>query len=304
MNAQRLKISFEKDSHIPTCFVHVYNDEYGKPIDFVFDAINDAFLELFHVEKENVLGKRYLECMNDIDLQWIVDVAEVVKTKTGIEKNYHFPESDKFVKTVFSPGTKKGTCSISYIDVTKECRELRELRERDKLYNFLLKEADYICKDPDYNHGINQALSLVQKVTGCDRIGTAKFNQDGLMECVHQVDNPAVHVVDVPDHTFSVDDYQRLCQSLGTGLDYLYLDTDIISNLGEDSLGKFRKYCSRNFVGVPFIDDNKVIGFFGMCNFRKEKLRDILYMLRPTAILIFSRMKNYSLEKKLHEKKD
>ncbi len=302
MTKKKYKVNFEKDSHIPTCFVHLVSDDYGKPVDFVFDAVNDAFMSLFKVEKENILNKRYIECMKDIDLQWIVDVAEVVKTKTGLNKNSYLSEADRFIKVIYSPGSKKGTCSISFIDVTDELKQLRDLKEKEKGYRVMQNIAGNICHQSDYDVAINNALSLIQKLFSCDRVFTDRF-VDGKVEEVHIAKNPSVYVIDVPKHTMTFDEFKQLKKKYNNNDSYLYLDTDMMIK-GENKIhqDRFREFGSRNFLGVPVTINGKLVGFLGMTNFHKDKLNNILEILKPTAILIGTRMKWHILEADLKKR--
>ena len=303
MTARKLKINFEKDSRIPTCFVHIVTDEKGKPMDFIFDAVNDSFLDLFKTTRETLVGKRYLECMEDIDLQWIVDVAEVVKTKTGMEKNSHFRESDTFVKAVFSPGSKKGTCSISYFNVTNECRELRYLKEREKMHTLMREIGHILSLGKDYNCSIMQVLTMIQKFFSCDRVFTLRY-QDNKLETVHHVKGNNVKLIDAPESSLSLDDLLALKKSFGNDTEHFFISPEMISEMTEREKGLFRQFGIRDFISVPINIDDKDVGIIAMTNFRPERIDDIVDVLIPTAHIISGKLKCYLLERSLAIGKD
>jgi diguanylate cyclase (GGDEF)-like protein/hemerythrin-like metal-binding protein/PAS domain S-box-containing protein len=99
-------LSFFKQSPIAFSYSEAVFSAEGKPLDFVFKNINDAFEKLFKLRKKDVLGKHFLKALplqahpND---QWHDRLTSALTTSSLQSLELHFPDGDRWVKMTIIP---------------------------------------------------------------------------------------------------------------------------------------------------------------------------------------------------------
>ena len=109
-------------------YCKIITDKSGKPIDFVYLDINDAFEKIIGRKKEVVLGKRATEVFPGIgnDLDWIDICSRVALTGQAVEVDKYSKVMNKWYHTsLYSP--KKGYLVSIFEDITERKNQEREI---------------------------------------------------------------------------------------------------------------------------------------------------------------------------------
>ena len=73
--------------------------ETGKPIDYRYIAVNQAFEELTGLNKDEVIGKTVLEILPELEPTWINNFGHVAMTGTPMCFENYSKELNKTYKT-------------------------------------------------------------------------------------------------------------------------------------------------------------------------------------------------------------
>jgi diguanylate cyclase (GGDEF)-like protein/PAS domain S-box-containing protein len=103
-------------------------DEDGVPVDYSFTDVNDYFLKMFDMTRDDVIGKRATEVMPKVERYWIDEFGKVALT--GISSNFenYFEQTGHYYST-HSYMTKPGYFAVLARDITES-----KLAESNILY--------------------------------------------------------------------------------------------------------------------------------------------------------------------------
>ncbi|MGH4139012.1 diguanylate cyclase domain-containing protein [Clostridium sp.] len=89
----------------------------GILLDFKILELNNYFINMVGISRENIVGKTIKELYPDIDSKWIDACGEVVSSGKGMQRNTYFKTIDKYFKVnIISP--IKGQVIILFNDIT------------------------------------------------------------------------------------------------------------------------------------------------------------------------------------------
>lgn len=108
-------------------------DEKGHPIDYRFISANDSYEKLTGLKKSEIIGKRLLEILPNIEPYWIETFGKVALTGQSIQYENYVKEIGKYFNTsAYSP--KKGQFAVIVQDITdKKQQELIQKQQTDDL---------------------------------------------------------------------------------------------------------------------------------------------------------------------------
>ena len=139
-------------------------DASGKPCDYRFLELNDAFERLTGLSREKVVGKNIREVMPDVESLWIENYGNVAVTGKPIHfENYSAVLGKWYGAYAYSPA--KNRFAVLFADITERKKAEEALREtRDYLENLLnYANAPIIVWDPAYR--IRQFNHAFEKLT-------------------------------------------------------------------------------------------------------------------------------------------
>ncbi len=109
----------------------IVTNNNNEPIDYIYLEVNDAFCEMTHLKRENVLGKKISEILPDIkddSIDWIGLFGDVALTGKEIKfENYSEAIGKWFMVTASSPD--KGYFVVVFSDITERIQAEEALSE-------------------------------------------------------------------------------------------------------------------------------------------------------------------------------
>ena len=100
-------------------------DEAGRPIDYIFLAVNETFEKQTTLKREEVIGKRVTEILPGIEndpADWIGTYGKVVLTGKGIFFE-HYAEATQRWSSVTAYRPKEGQFAVVLADITEQVRQ-------------------------------------------------------------------------------------------------------------------------------------------------------------------------------------
>ena len=110
----------------------IITDETGRPCDYRFLDVNPAFERLTGLRRPDIMGRRVLEVLQDIEPYWIETYGRVALTGQPItfERYYPAPLNRWYEVHAFRPGPRQ--FAVVFIDITRRKRTEEALaRERE-----------------------------------------------------------------------------------------------------------------------------------------------------------------------------
>ena len=112
----------------------IITDKAGKPVDYVYLDVNDAYERIFSVKKETILGKRATEVFPDITkdpTNWIDIVGHVALTGQSTTFENYAQFRNKWIHaSVYSP--QKGYLVAIFEDITERKQAEEELLKAER----------------------------------------------------------------------------------------------------------------------------------------------------------------------------
>ena len=115
-------------------------DESGKPCDYEFLQVNPAFEKLTGLSAGDVVGRRVLEVLPDIELSWIARYGNVVLTGEPLRfEDYNRPLDKHFEVRAFKAGP--GQFAVVFQDITERKLAAEALIESETNFRLLVETA-------------------------------------------------------------------------------------------------------------------------------------------------------------------
>ncbi len=132
-------------------------DAQGRPVDYIFLAVNSAFETMTGLKGKDILGRRVTSVIPKLDPFWIETYGRVAQTGTSASFRHYDTQLHKWWQvTAFCP--LLGRFAVLFRDITEEVRESFE----NKLYS-RLNEALYQISRAEWNQDA-ELISAVLKV--------------------------------------------------------------------------------------------------------------------------------------------
>lgn len=136
------------------------------PLTYKFIDVNDSYLKLFGVKKEDIIDKKITEVNSDLENAWLEYFTEVSENnKTKYIEKYSIKSHKYFSAYIYSP--KKGQCAVLFTDITERFekeKEIEYLSYYDQLtgiYNRRFYEKEIVRLDNDENLPISLIMGDV-----------------------------------------------------------------------------------------------------------------------------------------------
>lgn len=116
-------------------------DEQGQPCDYRFLNVNPAFERLTELRREDVIGKRILEILPDLEPVWLERYGQVALTGVAVEFEEYNRSLDKFFEVrTFCPAA--GQFATLFHDISDRKRAENALRETQTEFEQLKRRLD------------------------------------------------------------------------------------------------------------------------------------------------------------------
>ncbi|MEI6502176.1 MAG: PAS domain S-box protein, partial [Armatimonadota bacterium] len=137
--------------------------EDGRPVDYVFLDVNEAFCELTGLEREAVLGRRVTEVIPGLEPRWIETYGRVALSGEPAEfEDWSEALGKCFSVAAYRPEPGKFACV--FVDITD--RKRSEARQR------LITEVLAILNEPeDFQDAMRRVVAHLKTYTGFDAVG-------------------------------------------------------------------------------------------------------------------------------------
>lgn len=165
-------------------------DADGKPCDYRYLEVNDAFERLTGISRQQVMDRTVKEALHDIDPHWIETYGRVALTgKPAHYTNYSSPLKRWYETYCYSP--KKNQFAVVFFDVTERMRAEEALLESEKRLSRAQEIAHLGSWELDL---VNDRLSWSDEVYRIFGFEPQEFDPsyEAFLESVHPEDRAAL----------------------------------------------------------------------------------------------------------------
>jgi diguanylate cyclase (GGDEF)-like protein/PAS domain S-box-containing protein len=121
----------------------IVTNETAKPVDFVYEAMNDVCLRMIGMQREEVIGKRATEVfpgIQDFEFDFIGEFGRIGLQGGDGDFEYYFPPLKLWI-SVYAYSPKRGECTVIFTDVTARKNADAALQQSEKRLTLALKAA-------------------------------------------------------------------------------------------------------------------------------------------------------------------
>lgn len=168
-SAEKLKSLFQSMSE-GFAYNRIVLDAAGKPVDFVFLEINDAFERVVGLKAENVIGKRVSVAIPEIEkdpADWIGKYGAVALTGRPCQFESHSRAMDRwYAVSVFSD--LKGYFAVTFSDITERKRAEEASRRALRRFEILADTTGELLRSREPQERVESICGKVMEHLGCD----------------------------------------------------------------------------------------------------------------------------------------
>ncbi len=170
-------------------------DEDGKPIDYVFLEVNDAFEKLTGLSKESIIGRRVTDVLpgiEDSEYDWIGNYGKVALTGEAIYFEQYSELLDRwYLVSAYSP--EKEHFVALFHDVTDRKQAEEAVRESEEKFNLIANSLpaliSYVDADMHYQYA-NAEYEKWFSISQCEILG--RHVREVLGESVYESVRPHI----------------------------------------------------------------------------------------------------------------
>lgn len=144
-------------------YCRIITDDVGKPIDYVYLGLNDAYERLVSIKRENILGKKASEVFPGLKRDpsdWIGVLGKVALTGEATTIENFAPTANIWVHaSIYSP--QKGYFVEIFEDVTKRKNLEAKIEDYTKNLENIVEERTRQLKDSERLAAIGQTAAMV-----------------------------------------------------------------------------------------------------------------------------------------------
>jgi signal transduction histidine kinase len=144
-------------------YCRIITDDTGRPVDYVYLGLNDAYEHLVGIKRERILGKRATEVFPNImkdPADWIETVGTVALTGKATTIETLVPTSNIWIRaSIYSP--QKGHFVEIFENITERKQLEEKLDEYTKNLEKLVEERTTQLKDSERLAAIGQTAAMI-----------------------------------------------------------------------------------------------------------------------------------------------
>ncbi|NEX60972.1 EAL domain-containing protein [Noviherbaspirillum galbum] len=168
-------------------------DESGQPVDYVYEAMNDACLQMIGMKREDVIGKPATEVfpgIRDFDFDFVGEFGRIGLHGGDGNFEYYFPPIKKWI-ALYAYSPKFGECTVIFTDSTPRKSAEAALQQSETRLTLALRAGGTAVWEMDVGtQEIIPASDLIFTMLGY-RPGDIKMLADWLA-LVHEDDLPGM----------------------------------------------------------------------------------------------------------------
>ncbi len=220
-------------------------DEYGKPRDFIFLDVNQAFEELTGLRRENVLQRTVLEVLPELKqdkFDWISFYGSIALN--CLKKSFiQYSETLNRWYKVYAFSNERGFFTTFFLDITKEYSSMIELTEKEKITEKFYQDTQKLAEDLAMSKNIleealyEKNLLLYELTETKEKLEEALKEKDKLFSIIaHDLKSPfsgflgIANLLSTDIESFSKEELVELAKSLKASAESVY---KLIENLLE-----------------------------------------------------------------------
>jgi PAS domain S-box-containing protein len=160
----------------------------GKPIDYIFEYVNEKYEEITGLRKEEILGRSILEVMPKTSERTIQKYGEVALSG----KPFHFESYSRsrkiyFEAYIYQPSDEHFAVIVS--DITERKQAQKEAFEKNKQFEKLIVEKDKLFSI--VSHDLRSPINGILGLTGLIVEETESFSKDHIREIAKSIHTSA-----------------------------------------------------------------------------------------------------------------
>ena len=274
-------------------------DEEGNPVDYRYIDVNPAFEEMTGLKAKDVIGKRVLEILPEIEKYWITTFGSVAISGIPIVFENYVAHMDKYFEvTAFQPAKNKFSCI--FMEVTERKKGEIALQQRADYEQLLSQISLKSTSVKDVDLFKEEVVNLLGERLGVSRVYIFENRPDDMIDysyqwCAKGISNPQDEMRDIP----SGDAMRWWNDMMESKRIICYSNIDDIPD--EQAQDMLRWQDIKSVLVVPLFVHNQYYGFIGFddCITHKLWAKEDIEILLSISRLISSVTEQARLEEHL-----
>ena len=273
------------------------NDAGNEAVDIEYVYANQMYCDWGNLDPMDLLGRSFLEVVENASPEWFPYCYRAAVLGETIHDVVYSKESGHWLSFSIAPSLIEGCCVYAFMMADEERRERSEILAERDTSDFVIKIANTLNSESDYDTAMNATLQMMSEVIHPERLyifERGELTTDNTFEWCAEGVEPEIDTLQNLDNS-EFDTWERL---LAEDSIVIIPDATAFKDIDERMYWQLERQGITHLLAVPFISHGKLIGFLGADNYALEERIDTKRVLETVAAFMCSRIANHRL---LHE---
>lgn len=276
-------------------FELIYNATGDLVTDTRYLFVNDKYCRAAGRQREDLVGKTYLQVYPDADDRWFDYCLRAVKEKKAFHSRLYEPHISHWLDFTVAPVNRAGCVSFVFAAVDRE-QELLDIRKRENLTaQTILRMSEILSSGENYQDSINQVLQELSNVIHPDRLyvlETDRITASNTFEWCAPGVTPEIETLQNLDYQ---DYLQGWEQFAAAHTSVVFSDIAVLKEKDPLNYENLKRQGIRRLMAVPFYQNDELIGYLGADNYEENDKINTQRLLETVSFFIGSRIINHRL---------
>lgn len=282
------------DLPLSTVVVRPKLDENGVLQDMVFVFVNKVYCELTGRSRGELIGRGYLELFPRTDKNWIY-LTYRASLGERIHRKLYDGATHHWLRFTAMPSQIPGACILICEIIDEERRVSKQLDDNKQTADAIIEVAKILDRDVDFNTAMTDVLRYVGEVTGCERSFILRSFDNHVSVPFEWRKDGLINPDDEP-YSLDFDHIAYWEELLKEDSSVVFESIELLRDDKPAYYNFFKAHEVEWFINSPFYYNGRMVGYFGVENYRRDKAIDVRKFVESVSFFIVARMRLHEIK--------
>lgn len=261
--------------------------------------VNQIYCEMAGVEKEELLGKRFLSSYENADPVWMTYCTKAHQEGRVIHDCIYAPEIGHWLDFTIMPLAKPGYVAYTFMNVDLDRAQQMKMKRNYTTNDIVLRISKILSSEEDYDAAMNHALQELSLILHPDRLYILETDGKTVSNTFEWCAPGVTPEIDTLQHL----DYEQYIGGWEKFLEHatsvIIEDIEVLKDDDPVDYWNLKRQGIERIIDAPIYHDGRLIGYLGADNYEKSDMINTVAILETVSYFISSKIMNHRLVMKL-----